>query len=368
VHVADISERYVLTAGVATAGRKATHREYNEKVSITMYSEAEFNEELKLEVSLFKQARRIAFGEKALGNPWLYEVVQAPGHLYIVFAPHRGAQAIPRMVEDGAGEGIHDIYGFERFELPSLASGASLEVVEDEVHEVDEDNGVWLGGGIWNGIRPAVATLCRWLLTQADSLRGAAVLELGAGVHGLCGLFAAGLGASRVLLTDGETPTSKLFELLRASIERNRRAVDGCSVSCAQFLWQPQGISQLFGDGNFDWLLGSDISYLGIDPSELLSTLHAILSRPLPEGSRPPRVVLSHEHRTRDLTLLHASLSDWLEGDDDFRAFTEAATRWGLAVQPLHWQRSSRGEMRGQFCLWGHDVSVFEVLLLPDGS
>ena len=51
---------------------------------------------------------------------------------------------------------------------------------------------------MWNSAR----VLCDWLADEAEPLgvRGAAVLELGAGT-GLVGVVAAKLGAARVLLT-----------------------------------------------------------------------------------------------------------------------------------------------------------------------
>ena len=365
--VDDLSKRYTMADDDDAEFRRGVHRESNASVAIHGLVEADYNDErfevLRLEVTLLQEARKVAIGGAApLRMPYLHEVVRTPGRVYLILAPRRGAEAIPRMVENGAGDGVHDVYGFERVELPLLKSGTHLHVLEAEVGK--EEAGTVDGAGIWNGTRPAVATMCRWLLSASDEMRGATVLELGAGTHGLCGLFAAGLGASRVLLTDGEPPDSKLFALLQENIERNRHVMAAnCVVSCAHFRWAAEEATSLTAKGAFDWILGSDVSYLGIDHDELLSTLRALLSPAVPGSSRPPRVALAHEHRTRDLALLRVQLDGWLDGDTPFGLFVRAAERWGLSVKPLACERTSRGELRGQFCHWGYDVSVFEVLL-----
>ena len=56
-----------------------------------------------------------------------------------------------------------------------------------------------LGGRLWD----ASSELCAWQLSVANQIRGKRLLELGSGATGACGIFAAGLGASRVVLTDG---------------------------------------------------------------------------------------------------------------------------------------------------------------------
>ena len=80
--------------------------------------------------------------------------------------------------------------------LPSLPDGRNLEICLSAPAENAKD--VCLGGMVW----PAAPVLCRWLAANADIIRGAAVLELGAGT-GACGLFAAGVGASSAVITEG---------------------------------------------------------------------------------------------------------------------------------------------------------------------
>ena len=72
----------------------------------------------------------------------------------------------------------------------TVISGALQAASADELRSV--------GGSVW----PCAAALCRWMLQHEAAVREKRVLELGAGT-GACGLFAAGLGASSALLTDG---------------------------------------------------------------------------------------------------------------------------------------------------------------------
>lgn len=77
--------------------------------------------------------------------------------------------------------------------LPPLTDGSYLELAT----LAQESAGV--GGRVWT----AACTMCEYLKqSAAPQLDGASVLELGSGT-GACGIFAAALGARRVVLTDG---------------------------------------------------------------------------------------------------------------------------------------------------------------------
>ena len=124
---------------------------------------------------------------------------------------------------------------------PPLVAGAALppsRSAAEVIAGVDLEAPGWsggygTGGKVWNSAR----VLCDWLADEAEPLgvRGAAVLELGAGT-GLVGVVAAKLGAARVLLTDGGSES-----LLRLAKDNARRNVDPSSavVRVCAYGWGP---------------------------------------------------------------------------------------------------------------------------------
>jgi predicted nicotinamide N-methyase len=179
---------------------------------------------------------------------------------------------------------VPDIPLFERVALPALPSGAtlSLHTSNDRV-----DDAMPLGAELW----PAAAALCRWQLEHMQThIRGARILELGSGT-GAVGLFAAGLGASQVMLTD----RVELRELLERNAAQNARAIrEGAAsaphglaasaprheegggrngggarrVDVAVLDWRSDGgaLEASFASfasfgGPFDLILGSDLTY-----------------------------------------------------------------------------------------------------------
>ena len=267
------------------------------------------------------------------------------------------------------GLGGHDIYGFEEAVLPPLPSGARLVIEEmkaeshdEAVSDESEEEGMWrrirryvatqedddddddaadIGGEVW----PAATALCAWLANHTAEVQGTRVLELGAGT-GVCGLYAAALGASRVLLTDGGS--ASLLELCERNVAANAPLfAPGTRVDTAPLRWGPEsgvlaaeaagGGEGGGGGGALEWILASDCSYgqeSGCQHESLCQALRALLLVEHIEagggrgsGARPPRAILAHEHRARDsgLPWLRETLSRWDEGDEHLESFAAAA-------------------------------------------
>ena len=92
-------------------------------------------------------------------------------------------------------------------------------------------------------------------------LRGARVLELGAGT-GVCGIYAAALGASRVLLTDDDRPA--LLSLARSNVSLNAGLyAEGADIQVQALVWG-DGLdipSSYNGARPYNFIIGSDLSY-----------------------------------------------------------------------------------------------------------
>ena len=83
------------------------------------------------------------------------------------------------------------------------------------------------------------------------------MLELGSGT-GAVGLYAAALGASRVVLTDGGPPA--LLELLAANVDANRPLLpEAACLEVAQLQWGAD--ADRLPAGPFAWVCGSDTTY-----------------------------------------------------------------------------------------------------------
>ena len=159
---------------------------------------------------------------------------------------------------------------------------------------------------------------------------------------GACGLYAAALGAERVLLTDG---SESLLALLKANRDANTALLDANTalgantaprrgvavtsrdrVEIARLLWgaaadpPPAGPWQL--------ILGSDLTYAGAH-AELAATLATLLLG-AGEGAgapMPPRVVLSHEHRKRPQGV---QVEGWTDCDNTLQTFAEVRPGPGI--------------------------------------
>ena len=162
---------------------------------------------------------------------------------------------------------------------PRLLDGRSLRVVTETYEKMGT------GGEIW----PPSRALCGWLRSAADEVRGARVLELGSGT-GVCGLFAASLGASHVLLTDDDRPA--LLDLARGNARLNAPLFPGCSVEVQPLVWG----STAPPAGPWDLVVGSDLTYVARGSEQLCQTIRELL-RLATESRSSTRVVLAHQDR-----------------------------------------------------------------------
>jgi len=104
----------------------------------------------------------------------------------------------------------------------------------------------------------------------AASLRGARVLELGAGC-GLCGVAAAFLGAAEVVLTDNEP------EVLAVLAKNAERPVPGgCALRVREFNWGDGAAAAELG--TFPFLLGADVIYWSHCVEALFASAAALLA------------------------------------------------------------------------------------------
>ena len=304
-----------------------------------------------------------------------------------------GAQATERWSERGWSREDAAIW----HSLQSYCDGETLP--NAEAGEAEVSARVW----------PAAAVLCGWLL--GEDLRGCSVLELGAGT-GACGLYAAALGAARVLLTDASDEES--MRRLRANVEANAELWGASAqVAVAPLVWGSDDLDNVaaelpksFGwaqsvQESFDWVILSDCTYGDASsPDALALTLSQLLRRgrgsssgrirerrrgrsrgssigssrgsntesntESERGGRPARVILAHEHRSGHRALRDEALT-WspTEGDTEFQAFAEAAAVYHLALRPIVSRRPTAVK-KGAFTCWSADVTILEVLRESD--
>ena len=238
---------------------------------------------------------------------------------------------------------------------------------------VGADYTIGTAGEIW----PSNAALCAWLSQNAaEMVAGATVLELGAGM-GACGLYAAALGASRVLLTDLAYDSEAYRDLCQQNIEANRRLFQAdARVELATLRWGDEAaIEALCEPGGFDLVLLCDCTF-GQYALDLLCRTLAHLLRLGREkgGSRTtPLILLAHEHRyrgpeggeTRGMPWLRQAISSWDEGDECLEFFCTCAKRERLKLTPV-WSERPRMTQRGLFRWWSADLSIVKVDLDDD--
>lgn len=131
---------------------------------------------------------------------------------------------------------------------------------------------LWLGSEV----------LCEHLTNYPNLVKGKKVLELGAGL-GLCGIASHLLGASRVLMTDGDTD---VLENLRYNVTLNiKNCVDGekALVSCPQLIWGTGNNAYDFQEvyGKADVMIATDCVYMPQSLEPLWQSVNELLE---PEG------------------------------------------------------------------------------------
>ena len=236
---------------------------------------------------------------------------------------------------------VHDILLHELAEVPSLPSGAQLSLAS-----VDGEGSEEL---VW----PASAVLCRFLRDQSGWVtRNSHVIDVGSGT-GVTGLYAAGLGAARVLLTDQPTRTP----LLSTNAARNRHLFSkGSRVDVVNLTWGVDVVhlssSQL---RHVSLILASDLVF----PHRALEDLAYTLSSLLRRAKANARILLAHEHRSPARNF-RRGLRRWDEHDPPLGTFIGAAARHGLDLTLLS-EEPPVGEVKGGFRRWTADISIVEV-------
>jgi 16S rRNA G966 N2-methylase RsmD len=159
----------------------------------------------------------------------------------------------------------------------------------------------WDEAGTGSMVWPAAEVLCGWMSKNAHVLRGSHVLELGCGT-GACGLFAAGLGAASVLLTDG---SFEVMELVGKNVSANAGCTGSACVSTQRLQWGRRYPPPACAAGKWQVVLASDCAYTDDRWESLAQTMKALLQQgyqPAPEA--PPRILMSQQHRSAATTLL----------------------------------------------------------------
>ena len=185
-------------------------------------------------------------------------------------------------------------------------------------------------------------------------MQGARILELGCGT-GAVGIYAAGLGASDVVMTDVGDNENALLRLAAANIRSNTNLFSEQRVCrVAPYAWG-SALTAIVDDGTgLDLVLGSDLTYARKSHRALCETLVQVLTDPSRFGS--PRVILAHEHRrfaqAREGTEEPGPLP---MGDDDegFSHFIEVADGMGLRVARLDGEAQAKHGLR--------DISLLEI-------
>jgi 16S rRNA G966 N2-methylase RsmD len=130
------------------------------------------------------------------------------------------------------------------------------------------------GLGLWRGAE----ILASFLANRAHLVKERCILELGAG-QGLCGLVAHHLGASKVVLTDGDT---NVLDNLRHNVTINTTEASRkeCKISCPQLIWgrNVDDFLHMNNDGKkFHVLIATDVNYMASSLNPFWKTASQVL-------------------------------------------------------------------------------------------
>ena len=233
--------------------------------------------------------------------------------------------------------------------IPHLPSGERLSVCDglsalDEPQRSGEDDDLLsVGGTVW----PAAASLCRWLRDH-EMVAGASVLELGGGT-GVVGLYAAGLGARQVCLTDGKEGLTRLQA--KNILLNTPRLPTGTHVTAQRLVWGAEPPPE----GPWDLVIGSDVTY--DDEFPRVQAFARTVALLLEQQPVPPRVLLAHDHRQRRVASDGSWDGGWDEDDDYLTSLVEVAAECALVLEQRHWELPTAEERSSGIS----EISIIEV-------
>lgn len=132
------------------------------------------------------------------------------------------------------------------------------------------------GAAVWNG-----ANMAGWYMENVlgkEKMSGSTLLELGAGV-GFTSLIANALGASEVVITDGNTDVLKVADF---NIEINAPETKLSNLRTAQLRWNTEDEKPLKSSKEgrpWDYIVAADVTYLKKNRVDLITSI-ANLSGP----------------------------------------------------------------------------------------
>ena len=219
-------------------------------------------------------------------------------HYYLLpdtISPLRGLGGIPAMeVLANPNEELQELlddleYEPEEVSIPNLPGGHVTVLTVDEIPlellaSLESANAEISGRRVWPGSALLSLALCSGSL--GVDISGISVVELGAG-SGLAGMCAARLGASKVVVTDGDQTS---VDLARQNIQANNLGDE--VIREARLLWGSGDETQAFLGNHtqtqgFDLVIAGDVMYKHELPPLFFETVKGLLS---PEG----RCLLCH--------------------------------------------------------------------------